>query len=72
MLQEIIDRAIRQQYHTLIGGIDSTNSASKALHESLGFNFCGRIKHAGYKFSRWLDLDFYQLLLPTPLTPSES
>jgi L-amino acid N-acyltransferase YncA len=37
----------------------------------LGFEYCGIIKQAGYKFSRWLDLEFYQLLLSTPLKPVE-
>jgi phosphinothricin acetyltransferase len=71
ILREIINRAKDQEYHTIIAGIDSNNNASKALHESFGFKFCGRIEHAGYKFSRWLDLDFYQLLLPTPAVPIE-
>jgi L-amino acid N-acyltransferase len=69
ILQEIINVARKQDYHNLIAGIDSANEASKKLHEDFGFTYSGRIKHAGYKFSRWLDLDFYQLLLATPATP---
>jgi phosphinothricin acetyltransferase len=72
ILQEIIKEATAQEYHNLIAGIDSSNVSSKNLHESFGFQFAGQIKHAGYKFSRWLDLDFYQLILPTPSQPSES
>jgi len=72
ILQEIIKEATRQEYHNLIAGIDSSNVSSKKLHESSGFQFAGQIKHAGYKFSRWLDLDFYQLILPTPFHPAES
>ena len=71
ILQALIEDATRQQYHNLVAGIDSHNEASKKLHESLGFVFSGRIQHAGYKFSRWLDLDFYQLLLPTPQHPQD-
>ena len=71
ILQALIEDATRQQYHNLVAGIDSHNEASKKLHESLGFLFSGRIQHAGYKFSRWLDLDFYQLLLPTPQHPQD-
>lgn len=71
ILQEIIQDAQRKSYHNLIAGIDAANNPSKKLHESLGFTFSGRIKHAGYKFSRWLDLDFYQLLLATPDKPNE-
>lgn len=66
ILAEIIKQATKQQYHCLIAGIDSTNEASIHLHKAFGFEFSGRIKHAGYKFSKWLDLDFYQLLLATP------
>jgi phosphinothricin acetyltransferase len=72
ILQELIKEATRQEYHNLIAGIDSSNVSSKKLHESCGFQFAGQIKHAGYKFSRWLDLDFYQLILATPFHPAES
>jgi L-amino acid N-acyltransferase len=71
ILSEIIKNASGQDYHCLIAGIDSTNEVSIKLHKSFGFEFCGRIKHAGFKFSKWLDLDFYQLLLTTPLEPNE-
>ncbi len=71
ILQEIINNAKNKGYHNLVAGIDSKNIVSKKLHESFGFVFCGQIAHAGYKFSQWLDLDFYQLLLPTPLYPNE-
>ena len=71
ILQELIENAKRQQYHNLIAGIDSRNVVSKKLHEDLGFVWCGTIKHAGYKFSKWLDLDFYQLILGTPEVPHD-
>jgi L-amino acid N-acyltransferase len=71
LLGALIDAAKNQEYHMMIGGIDSTNSASIRLHQSLGFTHCASIKHSGYKFGRWLDLEFYQLILPTPLVPSE-
>lgn len=68
-MRELIAAAQGQGYHTLIGAIDSQNNASVRLHAALGFDWCGRIRHAGFKFGRWLDLDFYQLLLPTPEEP---
>ena len=71
ILQQLIQDAKEKGYHNLIAGIDSQNITSIKLHEASGFVFSGRIKHAGYKFSRWLDLDFYQLLLPTPSHPQE-
>jgi L-amino acid N-acyltransferase len=69
LLAAVIERARAQDYHTLIGGIDAENAASIALHRRFGFEPCGRVRHAGFKFNRWLDLDFYQLILETPAHP---
>ena len=69
LLREIIAAAQGQDYHVMVGGIDATNAVSIRLHESLGFNHCGTVKHAGFKFGRWLDLAFYQLILRTPAAP---
>lgn len=71
LLGEIVDAAKAQHYHMMIGGIDAENAASIALHKSLGFTHCASIKQAGFKFGRWLDLEFYQLLLPTPEQPMD-
>lgn len=69
LLKSIIRRAEQQDYHVLIGGIESTNRASIRLHEKNGFSCCGIIEQAGFKFGRWLDLSFYQLILPSPVKP---
>jgi len=72
VLNELIGRARKQDYHLMVGGIEAGNAPSIALHESLGFLHAGTIRQAGYKFGRWLDLAFYQLTLPTPATPSDA
>lgn len=69
LMQQLTAKAIEQQYHTLIGGIDVDNPGSIALHKKLGFIHAGTIRQAGFKFNRWLDLAFYQLLLETPTHP---
>ena len=71
LMQALIARAVEQEFHTMVAGIDAKNSASIALHKKLGFFHCGTIQHAGYKFSTWRDLAFYQLLLATPANPLE-
>ena len=71
LLRALIERAQAQQLHLLVGGIDADNAPSIALHEKLGFRHAGTISQAGYKFGRWLDLAFYQLLLPTPRQPMD-
>lgn len=69
LLTEAIAAAQSQDYHVMVGGIDAANAVSIRLHESLGFEHCGTVKHAGFKFGRWLDLAFYQLILRTPAAP---
>lgn len=71
LMQALIARAEAQGYHTLIGGIDAENQPSIDLHLRLGFRHCASIKQAGFKFGRWLDLEFYQLILKTPAHPAD-
>ncbi|HWJ79955.1 MAG TPA: GNAT family N-acetyltransferase [Niallia sp.] len=71
LLKAIIKQADEEGYQTMIGGIDSTNKGSILVHEKLGFTYSGTIKKAGYKFGKWLDLDFYQLDLKGPIHPVE-
>lgn len=69
LLGAVILAAEKQDYHVMVGGIDAANATSIKLHESLGFTSCGIVRHAGFKFGRWLDLAFYQLILRTPTKP---
>jgi L-amino acid N-acyltransferase len=71
LLTRLIGLAGEQQLHVLVGGIDVSNVGSIALHEQLGFRHAGTISQAGYKFGRWLDVAFYQLILPTPRQPMD-
>jgi phosphinothricin acetyltransferase len=71
LLKEVIEAARMRDYHVLIGAIDASNQASLALHERLGFTHCGTLGQVGFKFGRWLDLAFYQLILTTPLQPMD-
>ncbi len=69
LMQQLMVAASKQQYHVMVGGIDMTNQGSIALHTQLGFTHAGTIQQAGFKFGRWLDLGFYQLVLVTPECP---
>ena len=71
VLEAVIQEATQQGYHNLIGGIETSNEVSVALHRKCGFELCGTIRHAGFKFGNWMDLSFYQLLLAGPATPSD-
>ncbi|UBH15441.1 GNAT family N-acetyltransferase [Macrococcus armenti] len=63
LLEHLITSAREEGYKTMVAGIDSENKGSIYLHKKFGFTYNGTIKSVGYKFNKWLNLDFYQLLL---------
>ena len=63
LLADLIARAQSLGHHTIVGLVDSEQSASLALHTSLGFTRVGHLKEVYYKFDRWLDVVYMQLLL---------
>jgi L-amino acid N-acyltransferase len=71
LMRALIARATSACFHAMIGGIDADIRGSILLHEELGFQHAGTIREAAWKFGRWLDLAFYQLLLPGPEHPTE-
>ncbi len=69
LLRQIIAAAEQQNYHVLVGCIDSHNAVSIAMHRTFGFHYVGTLQQVGFKFGAWLDLEFYQLILKTPENP---
>ena len=58
VLGELIVRAKAKDFAAMVGGIDSINTASIALHERAGFEIQGNLKGVGRKFGKSLDLVF--------------
>lgn len=69
VMEALISIARQRDVHAMMGGIDATNTGSIALHDRLGFKHVGTLPQVGFKFGKWLDLAFYQLLLDAPLSP---
>jgi phosphinothricin acetyltransferase len=63
LLAPLIDAARERGLHSMVAGIDAGNEASIRLHEQFGFKEVGHFKEVGWKFNRWLDLKFMQLIL---------
>lgn len=58
ILAELIARAKAKGLEAMVGGIDSANAGSIALHEQAGFEIQGNLKGVGRKFGKRLDLVF--------------
>lgn len=63
ILKDLIRRARDLEYHTILASIDAAQAASIALHAKLGFRPCAELKEVGFKFDRWLDVVYMQLML---------
>ncbi len=63
LLEALIALARQKGYHTMIGCIDAENDSSIAFHKKYGFTEAGLLKQSAFKFGKWLDLVFMQLIL---------
>lgn len=63
LIPPLIEAAREMGLHTIIAGIDATNESSLQLHRHFGFEEVAHFKQVGWKFDRWLDLKFLQLII---------
>jgi L-amino acid N-acyltransferase YncA len=63
LLAALIELAQKQKLHTMIAVIDAENQNSVEFHKQFGFETVGVIKESAYKFDKWLDTVFMQLIL---------
>ena len=72
LVEEVVRRAREQDLHAIVAGIASENQVSIRLHKKLGFVESASLREVGFKFGRWLDLMFMQLILDTPRHPRDA
>jgi len=59
LLQALLERAAAGGHRQMVAVVgDSANRGSIALHERAGFRQVGVLRDVGFKFGRWLDIDF--------------
>jgi phosphinothricin acetyltransferase len=63
ILADQIATARQLGHHTILACIDSDQKGSIGLHERFGFSENAHLKQLGYKFERWLDVVYMQLIL---------
>ena len=63
LLQELIANARGLGHHAIIAGIDAEQAASVALHARFHFEQVGHFRQIGFKFGRWLDVVYMELVL---------
>ena len=61
--------AAKARVVTQMGNQGHANEGTRLTKEWIEAGVIGTVREAGFKFGRWLDLEFWQLLLPTPEHP---
>lgn len=64
LYKALLEALKNSSVHSVMGGIALPNVASVALHERLGFRKIAHLQEVGYKSGQWLDVGYWQILLP--------
>lgn len=60
---ELLNQLIKLNFHAVIGVISLPNENSIDLHKKLGFEKVAHFKEVGYKFNKWIDVGFWELMI---------
>lgn len=63
LMPPLIAGARERGLHAILAGIDASNAVSIRLHAQFGFQKVAHFKEVGYKFGRWLDVIYMELLV---------
>jgi phosphinothricin acetyltransferase len=63
LLDALLSDLRARKFHCVMGGISLPNEASIALLLKFGFRQVAHFKETGYKFGRWIDVGYWELLL---------
>ncbi len=63
LYRELLDRLRKCSLHAAMGGIALPNAASISLHERAGFEKVAHFREVGYKFDRWIDVGYWEIIL---------
>ncbi|MDR2796035.1 MAG: GNAT family N-acetyltransferase [Spirochaetaceae bacterium] len=63
LMAALLDEARKMGKHSVVALMERGNEASEALHRKFGFKDIGHLKEAGFKFDKWVDVSYWQLIL---------
>lgn len=63
LYQHLFNELKSRGIHTVIGGLSVPNDESVRLHQQFGFEKVAHFKQVGFKFNKWIDVEFWQLML---------
>lgn len=62
LYRQVLDALPAKGFRCAMGGIALPNDASVALHEAMGFRKVAHFTDVGFKFGRWIDVGYWQIV----------
>ena len=62
LYKHLLSEIKKLDIHSVIGGISLPNKASEKLHEKFGYQKVAHYKEIGFKFNKWIDVGYWQLV----------
>jgi len=62
LYEKLFADILQKDFHAIIAGISLPNDASIKLHEKFGFEKVAHFREVGFKFGRWIDVGYWELL----------
>ena len=63
LYKKLLNELRNRKFHAVVGGIALPNEKSQHLHEKLGFKKVAHLIEVGYKFNKWIDVGYWELIL---------
>ena len=64
LYHELFEQLSDTSIHAVMAGISLPNDASVRLHEGFGMSKVAHFEQVGFKFSEWVDVGYWQKILP--------
>ncbi len=62
LYQKLFEELSQTEVHAIIAGIALPNDASVRLHERFGFEKVAHFRQIGFKFGKWIDVGYWELI----------
>jgi L-amino acid N-acyltransferase YncA len=63
LYRKLIEELKEMKMHSIVAGILMPNEKSTRMHERLGFSKVAHLSQIGYKFNKWIDVSYWQMIL---------
>jgi L-amino acid N-acyltransferase YncA len=62
LYSHLLETVRQENFHAVLAGIALPNEQSVKFHQKLGFKKVGQLREVGFKFNRWIDVSYWELL----------